>query len=189
VILENDGWCTVHGIGYIGGVEVQSETLYSAMDAHGHTVDLSTFVCPGCRKAIAEQGFCEEHNIGFVRGQAYFSFLTYQLARGEKRRIADITCPVCRENAAGRGWCEKHQIGMVGRVAIRGRRDYDRVARMLERLELANGEARRCETCAVALALDGYCPFCKRTYQDGKWLESPPAAATPPTPIPAPPAN
>jgi rubrerythrin len=171
---ETDGWCAVHGVGYVGLVEIRSQRLYEALDAHGHDLDLSTFECPACRRAIEEDGFCEEHRIGFVAGQAYFSALSYQLARGDKVRIADITCPTCRENARSRGWCERHQVGMVGHVAIRSKRDYERVATTLGILEKANVEAPRCEYCAVAMVFDGYCPVCKASYKDGKRVPAAP---------------
>src|SRR5512145_2390386 len=88
--LENDGWCDVHGVGYVGSIEVVSRLLYETLDAHGHAVDPTTFECPSCQEAIATAGFCETHRVGFIGGQAYFSRLSYELARGERRSAASV---------------------------------------------------------------------------------------------------
>src|SRR6058998_539955 len=75
------GWCERHGIGYVGSVKIRSWLLYEIMDAHGHTLGVGTFLCPQCQKAIDTDEFCEEHKIGFVGRKAYFSRLTFELAR------------------------------------------------------------------------------------------------------------
>lgn len=168
VAIETNGWCEAHQLGYVGSVKIRSFRLYEALDAHGHLIDLDAVECPACRQAIATEGFCDEHGTGFVGGQAYFSRLTYHLAKGEKRRLTDITCPICRKNAGSHGWCDKCQLGMVGHVAIKGRRDWEHVAKALAMLGAANEAAARCEICATAIALDGYCPVCQVYYKDGK---------------------
>jgi len=165
--MEFDGWCDVHRIGYIGGVEIASARLYEALDAHGHAVDPATFECETCRSAIATDGYCETHRIGFLGGQAYFSRLSYLLARGERRTPSDVQCPTCRANMAGRGWCDASGVGMVGHVAIRDRASFDEIDRALTIVEAASREAERCEHCAVAMVTDTTCPFCGIQYRDG----------------------
>jgi hypothetical protein len=137
------------------------------MDAHGHAIGVATLECPECQKAFDSEGFCEEHRIGFFEKKAYFSRLTFELARAQIANPAKITCPVCRKNARGHGWCEAHQIGMVGNFAIRGRERYQEVAKALEILEIASTTSARCEHCAMAIVTDGRCPFHKINYKDG----------------------
>jgi hypothetical protein len=73
-------------------VAIPSRLLYDTMDAHGHTLDLSTFTCPSCRGAIDADGSCDEHRIGFVRKQAYYSRLTtiWRAARAAIRRRSRV---------------------------------------------------------------------------------------------------
>ena len=175
---EYMGWCTVHGVGYIGGVEIKSAWLFDQLDAHGHDVDVATFTCPGCRRAIASDGFCDEHKTGFVQRRAYFSWLTYALAHGTRKNPAEIACAVCRKNAASRGWCDRDRIGMIGAVAISDRADFDRTVHAIAIVELANDVAKRCEYCAAAIVTDTECPLCRITYKDGKPVR-PPLTAPP----------
>lgn len=167
---DTNGWCPVHEVGYVGGVKITSRWLYEAADAHGHEVDVSTFVCMACRSAIASNGFCETHRIGFVNKLAYFSRLTYQLGKGEVRHASSITCSTCRKNSESYGWCPRSAVGMVGQVAIPNRKDFDQAVKALQVLIVANEAAHRCEHCAVAIITDTQCPVCKIGYKDGKAL-------------------
>lgn len=167
------GWCEVHATGYVAGVEIHSRLLYDALDAHGHTLDLSTFKCPTCRQAIASDGFCEQHRVGFVSEQAYFSRLTYELARGEAKDPIEITCPVCLRNARSLGWCDKCGLGMIGYVAIKDRQAYERAAKAVEILQAATLTVKRCEWCAIAMVTDTQCPLCRISYKDGKPVTAP----------------
>lgn len=168
VAPETDGWCDLHRVGYVAAVRVPSRLLYDALDAHGHTLDLSTFTCPACREAIRTDGFCEKDAIGFVKRQAYFSRLTYELARGQRRDRSKIACKACRGHAEARGWCPRCGLGMVGNVEIRDRAAYDRAAHAAEILQRASDTVARCEWCAVAMATGTRCPRCRITYRDGK---------------------
>jgi hypothetical protein len=162
------GWCAVHDLGYIGGLEIKSAWLYDTLDAHGHDLDLSTFVCPSCRRAIGGDGYCDEHRIGFVRKKAYFSWLTYALAHGTHLDPAAIRCKACRAHAATFGWCERDRVGMIGSVAIADRAFYDRTIAALSIVKLANEAATRCKYCAAAIVTDTTCPICKIRYKDGR---------------------
>jgi hypothetical protein len=165
---EMNGWCAVHATGYIGGLEVKSAWLFETLDAHGHDLDLTTFTCPACRLAIASDGYCDEHRIGFVKSKAYFSWLTYALAHGSRRRPAQIACATCRSNAASHGWCDRDHVGMIGVVVFPDRSDFDRTVHALEIVMLANDAAKRCDYCAAAIVTDTECPICKIAYKDGK---------------------
>jgi hypothetical protein len=168
IAIEDGGWCDVHRIGYIGGVEVVSERVYTVLDAHGHALDLSTFECETCKAASRTDGFCAEHKIGFVGGLAFFSKLTYHLARAPRQAYSAITCPVCREHARSRGWCDACGVGMVGRSVFRDRKEFDEVEAALRLLEQANEAAAKCERCAVAIVADSSCVVHRLAYEGGR---------------------
>jgi hypothetical protein len=172
-IPEDGGWCDVHGIGYIGGVEIGSQMLFETLDPHGHEVDLASFECAGCRKAIDEEGFCDEHRVGFVDERAYYSRLSYLLARAPRVSVASIYCPTCRLHAAARGWCPACRRGLVGRSVFADRKTYVEVDNALDLVERADTAADRCVYCAVAMVSDTGCHVCGIEYRDGKPL--PPA--------------
>jgi hypothetical protein len=180
-----DGWCHVHALGHVAGVPIRSPLLFEILDAHGHQLDPAALHCSACARALAEEGFCEQHRIGFVRDLAYFSRLTYELARGERLRPPEPSCPVCRANARTHGWCDACRRGMAGTVALRDRVSYEAVVDALEILALANAAAERCEHCAVAIVTDADCPFCRIHYRDGHPLpreEPPPETGDGPLP-------
>lgn len=168
VAMSVDGWCDIHGLGYLGGVEITSERLYTVLDAHGHELDLDTFQCVECKGAIATGDWCDEHRVGFVNGLVYHSRLSYLLARAEKRSFSEVTCPVCREHAQARGWCDSCGVGMVGRVVFDDKEVFEEISRALHLLEVANETAERCERCAVAIATDSICVKCRLGYRDGE---------------------
>ncbi len=164
-----NGWCEFHGMGYVAEVPMRSALLHETLDAHGHQVDPGTFECESCKKAIETSGFCEKDRIGFVGGLAYFSRLTYELARGNWTPPESLSCPVCRKNAdEGPGWCDECNRGMVGHVAIRDKAAYEAAARAVVILRAAIQTAEGCEYCAVAMVADGDCPYHRITYKDGK---------------------
>ncbi len=176
---ETNAWCSIHELGYVGGVKLTSNVVYLAIDPHGHDLDLSTFTCPTCRNAIASDGFCETHRRGFFKRKAYFSGLTYELGRAELQPASSITCRTCRKNSETHGWCAKSGVGMVGPFAVRDRRGFDRAVAGLGLLAAAERTAPRCHHCAVAILFDSKCPMCKISYKDGKAVPtaSIPAAA------------
>ena len=163
----------------MAGVEVKARILFETLDAHGHEVDLSTFPCPACRRAIETEGFCDEHKVGFVAKLAYFSRLTHELARAKVVEPSTIACSACARNARTRGWCSKHRLGMAGHFAIADREAYARVDKSLGILQVANEAATRCEYCATAIVTDTFCPVHRIKYREGKAQKptaSPPAA-------------
>lgn len=164
-------WCERHQMAWVAGVRLTSWELFEALDAHGHEVDIDLLKCGACKLAHAEDEFCNEHRIGFVDGMAYFSALTWSLARGEIREPPSIACPVCRRNATTHGWCPTHEVGMLGAVELTSRRDYDRAAEAYALLLRAQETAQRCEFCAVAMILDGTCRTHDATYENGEQVE------------------
>lgn len=164
----DSGWCEVHEVGYVASIPIRSRVLYETLDAHGHTLDPAAFTCERCKEAIRTDGFCEKDRIGFVRTQAYFSRLTYELARGEKRPPGMIDCPVCRKNAGSHGWCEAHGVGMIGAVQAKDRQGYEKAVEALEILIAASEMAATCEECATAMITDSLCARHRINYRDGK---------------------
>jgi hypothetical protein len=165
--LENK-WCDACKIGYVAGVPIKSKLLFEGLDAHGHTVVLSTFTCSSCKSAIAEQGFCEKCRTGFLGNQAYFSRLTYELAHGRSVTAESLSCPVCRKNHGNHNWCDKCRLGIVGNTVLNDRRNFDAAVRPYEIMLVANDAAARCEMCALAIITDTRCFVCKLDYKDGK---------------------
>lgn len=163
-----DGWCEEEHVGYVANVAIRSRLLWDAMDAHGHVLDLSTFTCPTCRKAIDDEGFCERHRTGFVRRQAYFSRLTYEMARGERIDPATLRCAECRRHAETTGWCEKHRLGMIANVVIRDRPAWERADAAVQILRRAVDMLPRCEWCAIAMVTDTKCPIDKTQWRGGQ---------------------
>jgi len=165
-----NGWCERHSVGWVGPIVIRSRVLHETLDAHGHEVDPASFHCPSCRAALDADGYCEEHRIGFVDGLAYFSRLSYVLARGGSADPAKIDCPTCRANALGHGWCDVCGVGRVGRAVIRDRETFDKVEAEVRLIEAANEVAKRCQRCALALLADARCPVCNIRYENGRAL-------------------
>lgn len=154
-------------MGYIVDVPIDSRYLWETLDAHGHELNIDNLGCPECTSAAANNGFCERSRIGFLSGQAYFSRLTWLLAKAERVEPEALDCPTCRTNAAGSGWCERHSVGRLGRWALHDRGEFDDLVHEMRILELANAAAQRCEHCAAAIVTDTECPFCRIRYRDG----------------------
>ena len=164
-------WCRKHRVAWVAGVRLTSWELFEALDTHGHEVDIDLLSCSTCKQAHAGDGFCDEHRFGFVDGMAYFSALTYSLAKGEARQPSTISCPVCRKNSQTHGWCPTHEVGMVGTVELRNEDDYRRAAAAYRRLLQARETAERCEVCAAVTIMDGTCRTHNATYKDGKLVD------------------
>ena len=165
-------WCDEHDVGYVASLPITSRILFEAVDAHGHGLhpgSMKSIKCPMCRAAIeAGEGYCEACKIGWFKRQAYFSRLTYHLARGEVRKLSTIECATCRRNAEHYGWCDSCKLGMVGNVAIRDRKEFAIASGEYDRLESAVKVAGRCEQCALALLTDTSCFKCKISYRNGR---------------------
>jgi hypothetical protein len=168
-----NGWCRKCRVGYVAGIRIESELLYEELDAHGHTIDPEKITCPTCRAALETDGFCDKCAMGFVRKEAYMSRISYHLARGMPIDPATLSCAACSKNAASYGWCDKCKRGIVGPVAMQDREHFDQAAEAYEIVRAALRMMERCQTCAVAMVLDGYCPDCKIQYQKGKPLQRP----------------
>ncbi len=168
------GWCKVCRVGHLASIKIESEMLFENLDAHGHDIDPSRLQCEVCKKAIKTDGYCDACRMGFVRGLAYLSRLTYHLARGVARDVPAIQCATCRNNAVHFGWCDLCKVGMIGNVTIAEKGDFERAVPEFQRLLEARKMMKTCEMCAVALFADGYCLTCKKSYLGGKVVSAAP---------------
>ena len=162
-----NGWCSQCEVGYVASVKIPSYMLFEALDAHGHTVSPDRIKCESCQKVLQNDGFCERCKIGFVRKKAYFSRLTYCLARGDVKDLSKITCSSCRQLKEP-GWCDHCKMGLVGNVAFRDRESLAQAAKEYRLLLSAVETLKRCEMCAVARFTGSKCPKCQISYRDGK---------------------
>ena len=165
---EAHGWCEACGVGYIADVPLDSRYLWETLDAHGHQLNIDNLGCSECKTAAATDGFCEQSRMGFLAGEAYFSRLTWLLAKAERDEPETLDCPTCRKHAAGSGWCERHSVGRVGRWTLHDRSEFEALAHEMRILVTANDAALRCEHCAAAIVTNTECPFCRIRYRDGE---------------------
>lgn len=166
-------WCAKCRVGYIAGTRVTSLTVFEAMDAHGHKIDRASLRCESCRRAVETDGYCEKCRLGFVGGLLYFSPLTHGLARGKAWDANQFGCEVCRRNARAGGWCESCTRGIVGNVELRDREVFERTQRAYQLFTDSLKLIDKCETCAAAMALNGSCPTCRVSYENGARKASP----------------
>lgn len=162
-----NGWCEPAHVGYVASVPIRSRFLYEVLDAHGHAIAPDEVTCETCRKALESDGYCPAHRMGFVRGEAYLSSLTYHLARARTIDPRTLACEDCRRHTRGIGWCEKDRVGFAGAFAVDDRKEFDALARDYALLLAAVEKSSRCETCAGAMITDGYCRIHRLQYKDG----------------------
>jgi len=161
------GWCDACSVGFVATFRVESKELYEAIHPHGHDIQADLMRCQTCRAAVPVNGWCGECNSGFVARQAYFSRLTYLLAKGSVGTPTASTCRACRICSQRSGWCEACSAGWVGNVRFEDRATFAVAAQQLEVFFNAREAAQRCELCATAMILDAWCPFCRVSYRDG----------------------
>lgn len=176
---RTNAWCTTDDVGYVASVPIRSHFLFEVLDAHGHEIIKSKVTCEVCRKAIETDGFCPAHKMGYVRGQAFMSPITWRLARAQQIDPESITCPTCRKNMQGIGWCEKDQRGIAGYFAVADRAEFDALDAAYRILLRANAMVPRCENCAGAIIADGYCAIHHVTWRAGEAISGTPPAGTP----------
>lgn len=165
--LQN-GWCGACDVGWVAAIRIESRKLFEAIDAHGHKVDPTSYDCKSCKVAIESDGFCETCKTGFVNKEAYFSRLTWALGRGTVVKRDELNCPKCITHLGAAGWCEKCSRGFVGNFAYSDRKLFSVASRGRAVLIQAIAKAEDCEDCAVAMAIDRWCPICRKSYEDGK---------------------
>jgi hypothetical protein len=130
-------------------------------------------ICPTCIKVVGTGGYCDACHAGFIGRKAYFSKLTYLLARGAPLDPLKLTCETCRKNAKSHGWCDKCRFGLVGNNRFDDHKLFDEAAAQFDRLLAAIELADRCETCPSAMMVDAKCPNCRIDYRDGKPVPAP----------------
>ena len=168
VSKSRGGWCNACDLGYVAGVAIKSEMLFEALDAHGHHIDPESMKCEGCRKALANDGFCENCQWGFVGKQLYHSKLTYYLAKGRPKSKSAISCATCQAHTGKPTWCESCKIGLVGSVVYTDKGAFETVAEEYGRLRQAVDLSAKCEDCGVAFFMGTKCLKCNISYKGGK---------------------
>lgn len=169
-VRQSDGWCRRCKVGYLAGVKVASPKFFDALDTHGHKIDPARVLCATCRKNYDSDGYCPSCRYGFVNKQAWFSRLSYYLARAPVQPADSIACATCLKNTHSSGWCEACNRGMVGFHAYNNHAEFDQAARMRELLMVAVDVADQCLTCALAIINDAECITCRVRYLNGKKL-------------------
>jgi hypothetical protein len=170
--LDVDGWCEHHQLGFVAGHPVRYAQLFETLDPHGHEIGLDSIACERCLEAIPENGRCPTCHIGWFRGLAYMTDLTWLLAQGQRSGWPG-PCSACRDRSdQERGldprWCATCNGGFVGSVFFPKQQIFEDARRAFAILRSATGEAPRCELCACAMVYDGMCPDCRITYAEGQ---------------------
>jgi len=161
----NHGWCPRCNLGYVAGRQITDHQLFEVIDAHGHDLGRESFACDSCRAAFDAGEFCSPCGNGFVRGQTYFTRLTWGLAQGEPFDPATITCTACRGHVNASGWCEACNRGIVGNVAFTSRAPYDVAVQEYAVLDTAIAKVPSCGMCACAMMVHRVCPTCLTSYE------------------------
>jgi len=165
---RTNGWCEAANAGYVAGVEVRSRFLFEVLDTDGHAIVPADVTCGTCREALRNDCYCPIHRMGYVRGEAFMSPLTYHLARARAVSPATLPCPTCRKHARGIGWCDKDRVGIAGGFAFDDRDEFEAFRKEYALLLEAVRMSATCETCAGAMITNGYCRVHRLTYRDGR---------------------
>lgn len=134
---------------------------------------------PACTCALERErsGWCEACGVGYVADTPIRSRVLYDAldAHGHDVDAASLECASCRLATRSDGFCEAHARGFVGGRAYLSRLAYhvalgepEAVPDELALLAQALRVVERCELCAAAMAIDGTCPKCRLSYEDGR---------------------
>jgi hypothetical protein len=168
-----NAWCRHCNVGYVAGHVIQSSMLFETVDPHGHDVS-NPDLLERCADAIANDGWCDATSCGFVGGKAYFTRLTWGLARGRPMVASALECETCRAHSGEEpGWCGQCQRGMVGNVVFTDRALFDATAREFHTLLEAIEREKTCSMCAYAMLAHTHCPKCKLSYRLTAGIASP----------------
>lgn len=180
-----NGWCWHCNVGYIAGHQIKSATLFETLDPHGHDIDSEMLREHLCPDAVPNDGWCDAIAMGFVHNKAFFTRLTWGLAKGEPINPDDLICPICRGHILEPGWCDRCQRGIVGNVAYPAaeRQTFERTAEEYRNLLAAIERGKVCEVCSSAMMQHCLCPKCKISYAR---RTSPPSPANLPDPCSSP---
>jgi len=160
-------WCWRCNVGYIAGRRIECTMLFEALDPHGHELDNESLQLQMCREAIRSDGHCDAVGFGFVGGKAYFTRLTWGLAKGQTVDPAALGCGTCGSHASEPGWCDSCSRGIVGNVAFAERDLFERTRHEYQILAAAIDRAPVCEFCACAMVAHLTCPKCQISYESG----------------------
>lgn len=152
--------------------------LYAAWASGGIPADREApLAACSCELERQRSGWCVACGVGYVAEVSIRSRALYDAldAHGHDVDVPGLACAECRAAAAADGFCARHERGFVGGRAFLSRLAYhlargerDAVQDELSLLVAALETAERCELCAAAMVVDGTCPECRLSYQDGR---------------------
>lgn len=155
-----------------------SALLYAAwVSAARHGAGPTAVAACTCALERRRSGWCEACAVGYVAEVPIRSKPLYDAldAHGHDVDVAGLACASCREAVRADGFCTRHGRGFVGERAYLSRlayhvarREPEAVAEELRLLAVAVQTAERCELCAAAMVIDGFCPRCRLSYEDGR---------------------
>ncbi len=167
----SNGWCESCNVGYVASTRIKSAEFFHAIDAHGHETRADSLRCKTCRIEIKSDGFCKKCKTGYINQKAYFSRLTYLLARGRVKVPGSVACRQCRNHVEHPSWCETCKTGTIGHVAFKDRNTFLEASQAHDVMLKAIRHLQKCETCAIAMAVDRKCYRCNKSYERGKLVE------------------
>lgn len=160
-----DGFCC--GKGKAFGIQLASEKLYEVLS--GFQYKASDIKCPGCKTAAKTSGKCSHCNLAAANGKFYRSPVAYTLVKGEPISAKKASyCGGCKIAHKDNGRCTGCNVGFVAGRMFKDKDDYKAALVAHKTLEKAAQESSHCETCAIAMVLDGTCKHCKVSFKNGK---------------------
>jgi hypothetical protein len=186
---QTDRWCWRCNVGYVAGQRIESSALFEGVDPHGHELDNECLQLQPCREAIRTDAYCEAVGIGFVAGKAYFTRLTYGLARGQSLDASAVECATCQSHIAHPGWCKACARGIIGYRSFTDPQLFEYTSREYCRLLEAIQRVSTCQTCALAMLAHAFCPVCRVSYESDSPVAMPRQRSARQTSNPQPPAG
>ncbi len=181
VARQEHRWCAHCEVGYVAGQPVPSRSLFEALDAHGHDIDPTKIRCESCQKALSTDGFCDKCCFGFNGGLLYFSPLSWCVAKGTPRGVAESRpkTPSQPQSKPAKGPCSVEHVGLpkdtqfcescgegiVGNVVFTEAHLFDIARDELRCLRLSVARLEECEICAIAQFLRSRCRQCDHDFR------------------------
>ena len=160
------GWCRRCNVGYIANHRVESAMLFEMIDPHGHDLDIEMLRSKVGPEVVPNDLWCDAAAMGFVGGKAFFTRLTWGLAKGSPAMADRLTCPFCRAHSGDDpAWCEHCRRGMVGNVAFADRALFEQTASEYRNFLAAIDREKTCNLCAYAMVAHTRCPKSKNAYR------------------------
>lgn len=183
-IALTGGWCEGCKMGHMQGLTIKSQKLYAALAGKEITAEAAKEMkCPGCKKALAENGACGHCQVTFVNQHMFRSPFAATLAAGKPlTECLEQCCKACQAQVAkkgmekacqGSGWCDECKSGCVWGRVYSGKEAYDAAQKAYAVLAKAVKASSSCEECAIAMVTNGECTACKVKFDGGELVKNP----------------